>query len=159
MRSDEESVAADAPSPDPNGSGGGGLAQVYRELQALNNSLSLVISDDASELLAFGDIEKWGLRQLLLMGGLPRNVDIVLAPHHGTQVPGVRVRDRFPRSARTVAQRGKAHEQKAISKGYDPIWRERTEQLHSTHSQGDFIADFHWLSELGTSAPFWWRKY
>ncbi len=160
VKFDDVSILEDAATPHKEDGDEGPLGQVYRELQALNNSLSLVIGDDAGELLAFGDIEKWGLRRLLLMGGLPGAVDIVLAPHHGTQVPGVSVRRRFPRSARTIAQRGHKHEQKAKEKGYDAIWRERTGQLHSTQSRGDFIAEFNWFPELGPwTDPFWWRKY
>jgi len=132
----DEGQADDAPAPDEEGETRDELTAVYKDLQALNNSLSLVISDCADELVAFGDIEKWGLRRLLLSGGMPDYAIVVLAPHHGTQVPGTSVRELFPISVVTVAQRGSQHERKASDNGYDRIWSSRTAQLHSTHSHG-----------------------
>lgn len=153
-RSDGEGQADDAPAPDEESETTDDLTAVYKDLQALNNSLSLVISDCADELVAFGDIEKWGLRRLLLSGGMPEFAIVVLAPHHGTQVPGESVRKLFPKSAVTVAQRGSQHERKASDKGYDRIWGSRTEQLHSTHSHGDYVIDYHWLRGTGDCCRF-----
>ena len=148
-RSDDGGQADDAPAPDEESETTADLTAVYKDLQSLNNSLSLVISDCADELVAFGDIEKWGLRRLLLSGGMPRRAMVVLAPHHGTQVPGTSVRKFFPKSAVTIAQCGSQHERKASDKGYDHIWRKMTNQLHSTHSHGDYVSDYHWLRGIG----------
>ncbi|QEP08302.1 hypothetical protein F0M17_14190 [Glutamicibacter sp. ZJUTW] len=86
-----------------------------RRVQRLNNELSLVIRDENMQFLSFGDLQKWGLNQLLRQGGLKNAsgkdqvYSVVLAPHHGTQAPGSTFIKYFPKTQLMIAQNGREH--------------------------------------------------
>lgn len=108
---------------------------LYRDLQRLNNSLSLVISDDEHELLAMGDVEGWGLRRLLLTNDFSnRGFHTILAPHHGTVAPKPAEAPLFPFSGTTVAQTGAERE-----KGREAWLHRATFRVHSTYLDGDYV--------------------
>lgn len=100
------------------------LRRNRREVQAINNELSLVIEEDHGRLLNFGDIEAWGLNELLRRDVLRGCYDTILAPHHGTQVPGKRMSTAFPSSTQVIAQNGERHltRMKALALGAH-TWR------------------------------------
>lgn len=93
----------------------GKLISNRRKVQQLNNELSLVVREENMQFLSLGDLQKWGLNELLRRGWLKRGLgedsgyEVVLAPHHGTQAPGSTFIGTFPKSWLMVAQNGPEH--------------------------------------------------
>lgn len=79
------------------------------EVQNINNELSLVVEETKGRLLNLGDVQGWGLNKVIRSDEMRRSYCTILAPHHGTQVPGVRTSLRFPWSVRVIAQNGPRH--------------------------------------------------
>ncbi|MBT2474042.1 MBL fold metallo-hydrolase, partial [Microbacterium sp. ISL-103] len=77
------------------------LTRIAAALPAYANLLSVVHSTDT--IINFGDCEKAGLNALLRLQASPTPdlksaYELVIAPHHGTPIPGVRTREVFPRA-------------------------------------------------------------
>ena len=109
-----------------------------RDVQRLNNELSLVVGEDDRRLLNFGDVQGWGLNELLRGGDLERCYETILAPHHGTQIPGKRTFCDFPFSREIIAQNGPGHRPRLKA-----ILGSRTHGLIST-------------ADVGTYRGWWW---
>lgn len=80
------------------------------DVQRLNNELSLVVEEVHGRFLSLGDIQGWGINELIRRDIMQDCYDTILAPHHGTQVPGVRTLPHFPWSRLVVAQNGPSHQ-------------------------------------------------
>lgn len=88
------------------------IERIRARLSAYANMLSVVHSTE--NFINFGDCEKAGLNALLRLqkteADLRSSYEIILAPHHGTQIPGTRTRSHFPRARRyLVSQNGPRH--------------------------------------------------
>lgn len=79
------------------------------DVQGLNNELSLVVKEVHGRFLSLGDIQGWGINELIRRDVMQKCYDMILAPHHGTQAPGVRTLPDFPWSRLVVAQNGPSH--------------------------------------------------
>jgi len=88
------------------------LEDIRAKLSSYANMLSVVHSSES--VINFGDCEGAGLNALLRLQPTDKDLksgyDVILAPHHGTQIPGVRTRSQFP-VARwcLVSQNGPKH--------------------------------------------------
>ncbi|MDF9277949.1 MBL fold metallo-hydrolase [Arthrobacter sp. EH-1B-1] len=85
------------------------LQKNRRDVQRINNELSLVVEEVHGRFLNLGDIQKWGLNELIRRRAMQECYDTILAPHHGTQAPGVRTASDFPWSRLVIAQNGAGH--------------------------------------------------
>lgn len=90
-----------------------GWTDLRGRIRKYNNALSLVHTTDS--MANFGDCEGAGLTALLSMQGLANPTfsiayPVILAPHHGTQIPSLKVRRLFPfASVALVCQNGRTH--------------------------------------------------
>ena len=108
------------------------LRKNRRDVQRINNELSLVLEETHGRLLNLGDIQKWGLNALLRSGATQQCYDVILAPHHGTQASGKLTSNKFPWSRRVVAQNGAGHRPRLKKK----FLSARTLQLTNTADVG-----------------------
>ncbi|MFJ3473395.1 MBL fold metallo-hydrolase [Microbacterium maritypicum] len=107
------------------------------ELRKYTNMLSVVHT--SKTFANFGDCEKTGLNALLRAHRdgplrLEPVYDIILAPHHGTQIPGVRTSRYFPTAMRAIVnQNGESHCYKGL---VDPeVQHFRVARLGGRHTE------------------------
>ncbi len=102
-----------------------------RRLGRANNLLSLVIHDSNREMIAFGDVQGWALRECLR--GTHRFYHLILAPHHGTE----RLPPGFPLGGLCVSQSGPRHHRR----WYEHVHTHSRCRIHcvSTYDTGDIV--------------------
>lgn len=110
------------------------------DVQNINNELSRVVEEAHGRLLNLGDVQGWGLNELIRRDSMRGCYGTILAPHHGTQVPGVRTSPYFPWSDRVIAQNGPRHRVRRKEKERSA----HTQELISTADSGTLIFRLQW---------------